>query len=98
MPDTDNPHVALYSLNPPGSLYLTTVFDTKEIIPCVSQNWDSALVAPQFNEGYFRFKDIQYNKNLCMVVDIRKIIFSAKGTKYKVEKVGWTIVPLFHAN
>ena len=60
VPDTSNPIVALYSINPPGRLYLDMGVDTRDIIPCTSFNWDSPLSSPAFNEGYFKFRDVPF--------------------------------------
>jgi len=95
VPDTSNPYVAIYSLNPPGRLYLDLGFDNRDVITCTSYNWDSPLQSPQFNEGYFKFKDVPFQKNTHIIIDVRKIIYSERGNKAKIEKIGWTILPLF---
>ncbi|CAD8177252.1 unnamed protein product [Paramecium octaurelia] len=107
VPDTDHPYVAIYSINPPGRLYLqqqnqqqqqNDINLANEIITCTSYNWESALQSPQFNEGYFKFKDIPFDKNTHLVFDIRRVKFSQRGTKSIVEKVGWTVLPIFTQN
>jgi hypothetical protein len=70
-------------------------FDIRDVIACTSINWDSALNSPQFNEGYFKFKDIPFQKNAHLIIDVRKIVFSERRTKARIEKLGWTIMPLF---
>jgi len=44
--DTSHAHIAVYSLNPPGRLYLDLGFDTKDVITCTSFNWDSPAQSP----------------------------------------------------
>lgn len=56
VPNTDHPYVAIYSINPPGKLYITEqqtqegpTHDpslAQEIITCTSYNWESALQSP----------------------------------------------------
>jgi hypothetical protein len=46
VPDTDHPYLALYSINPPGRLYLEMGADTRDVITCTSFNWDSAVASP----------------------------------------------------
>ena len=43
IPDTSHPFVAIYSINPPGRMYLDQGNDNKDVITCTSYNWDSAL-------------------------------------------------------
>lgn len=84
--DTDHPFVAIYSLNPPAKLYLEDGEVTPDdIVTCTSFNWESALASPQYNEGYFKFKDIPYEKNTHLVIDVRRVIFSQRGNKAQVE-------------
>jgi len=68
------------------------------MVTCTSYNWDSALASPQYNEGYFKFKDIPFDKNTHLIIDVRRVIFSQRGTKATVEKLGWTILPIFTQN
>ena len=44
------------------------------------------------------FKDVEFNKNLCVVVDVRRVRFSDRGDKCLIDNVGWTICPIFTAN
>ena len=60
--------------------------------------WDSPLSSPIYNEGYFRYKDVEFDRNLVIVVDVRKVIFSEKFNKANIEYVGWTVVPVFTTN
>lgn len=58
MADTDHLYVAFYSLNPPGKVYVDTGFDARDIVTSTSFNWESPLISPHFNEGYFKLKDV----------------------------------------
>jgi hypothetical protein len=48
--------------------------------------------------GYFTFKDVRFEKNLTILVDVKKVIFSERGTKSIIENVGWAVCPIFTAN
>ena len=56
--DERHPHVAIYSINPPGRLYLDLGSDVRDVITNTTFNWDSPLKSPAFNENYFKFKDV----------------------------------------
>ena len=43
-----------------------------------SFNWNSPLVSPMFNEGYFNYYDILYYQHLSIIIDIRKVRISEK--------------------
>ena len=43
--------------------------------------WDSPLSSPIYNEGYFRYRDVEFDRNLVIVVDVRKVMFSEKCNK-----------------
>ena len=64
----------------------------------MNYNWDSPLITPQYNEGYFKFKDIKYSKNTVLIIEIYKLTFTNKLQNPKLVKFGFSILPLFTAN
>jgi len=74
--EDEYPLVTLVSLNPPGGYYLNG--DTKELVLNMNYNWDSPLITPQYNEGYFKFRDIKYSKNTVLIIEIYKLTFTNK--------------------
>ncbi|KAL4486755.1 hypothetical protein ABPG72_006587 [Tetrahymena utriculariae] len=97
-PQTDYPIIGLFCLNPPGDLYKNLGAKTDTVILDSAFNWDSPIISPQFNEGYFTFRGIDYSKNLSIIIDCRKVKFSERGDKVVIENVGWTICPIFTPN
>jgi len=54
----------------------------------------SPLSSPQFLEGFVTFKDVAFEKNLVMIVDIKTVTFKNK-TDPIFSNIAWTVVPLF---
>lgn len=107
--DQQHPHVAIYYLNPPHipashkhKVFNEMTLEEQNAALGIQLNsnyqWDSPLESPIFNEGFFTFKDIPFDKSMTIVIDVKKIIFSGRRDKHKVENVGWTIVPVFTPN
>ncbi len=88
------PYVGLYMLNPPGDYY---VYNDEPNVAKLQLNsvldWDGPLMSPRFLDGYMTFKDIPFNKNLHLIIDIRTLNLMKHPPLFS--KVGWTIVPLF---
>lgn len=89
------PYIGVYCMNPPGDLYLENP-DTQKIQLTSLLNWEGPAKSPQWLDGYITFKDIDFNKNLCILIDIRTVNFSKTTPQFT--KVGWTICPIFSAD
>jgi hypothetical protein len=53
----------------------------------------SSVLSPQFLEGFATFKDIKFNRNLVVVIDIRSVSFPKLEPVF--ENIGWAILPVF---
>ena len=97
VPDKSIPYVGLFCLNPPAPLYqdpcaadqvhLNATFDWK----------GSAASSPRFIEGFITFRNIKFDKNLTIIIDIQTVIFKKK-TIPTFKSIGWTILPVFSSN
>jgi hypothetical protein len=85
-------HVALFCLNPPGALYREVVNST-EIQFTTKPDWNSAARTPVFLDGFSVYKNIDFDPNVAMIVDVRSVIF-LRG-KTELRPVGWTVLPVF---
>ena len=45
------------------------------------------MSSPIYNEGFYTYKDIKFDKNLSIIIDCYKIIYSGKGDKRRIEDV-----------
>lgn len=97
VPDKDIPYIGLYCLNPPAALYQTPI--NANLIHLNSNfNWeDSAAASPQFLEGFVTFKDVKFDKNLTIIIDIQTVVFKKK-TIPTFKPIGWTVLPVFSSN
>lgn len=91
-PRADIPYVGVYGLLPPATLY-TDEGDTSKIQLTSLLNWEGPAKSPQFLDGYITFKDLNFEKNLCIIIDIRSVNFSKTTPVFS--KIGWTICPIF---
>mmetsp|Transcript_29187 Transcript_29187/g.26581 ORF Transcript_29187/g.26581 Transcript_29187/m.26581 type:complete len:342 (+) Transcript_29187:3055-4080(+) len=97
------PYVGIYTLNPPDGNYEDPppgLYEENEDDSDVSKvqlnsllDWDGPVLSPRFLDGFNTFKDIKFNKNTHIIVDIRTINLQKYPPKF--EDVGWTIVPIF---
>ena len=87
------PYAGLCCLHPPGSLYQTNV-DSTQISLNSTIDWDSPVSSLKFLEGFVTYKDVKFDKNLCIIVDIKTIKFKNPTTSSIID-VGWTILPVF---
>lgn len=58
-----------------------------------SIDWSSSIRSQRMLDGFIRFPNIEANIRMSVIIDIRSIHF-VKGVA-KIQKVGWTIVPVF---
>ena len=86
------PYGALFMINPPAGLYQNPPDNSKVQLNSLL-NWDGPVSSPQFLEGFFTFKDIKFDKNLHIIVDIKTV--NLTKVPPLVTDVGWTIVPIF---
>jgi hypothetical protein len=91
----NTPCVAIYCRNPEGELY-KNIPKSDEIHLCAAIDWNSPVESPHFNDGFYTYKNIPFEPNMHIIVDIRTVIFNKKNySSYKMKQVGWTIVPIF---
>jgi hypothetical protein len=86
------PHVVLFGLNPPGALYQTTVV-TQDVMFTTRYDWNSSSRTPQFLDGFMTYKNIPFERNLHVLIDVRSVDFSKQ--KPLLQPVGWTFLPVF---
>ena len=53
-------------------------------------------MSPRFLEGFATFKDAKFDRNICIIIDIRTVSFAK--LEPVIEDVGWTILPVFSPN
>lgn len=87
------PYVGLYCLNPPAALYNSG--DRNQVHLNSNFNWESPYCSPQFLEGYVTFRDVKFDKNLTLIIDVRTVTFKKKGQMEIIKPIGWTALPIF---
>lgn len=85
VPNTSLPLIGLYCLNPPAAFYSGN-FDPKSILLNSNFDWDSPLSSPKYNEGFFTWRDLPFNKYLNIIVDVRTVSISERKDKVREEK------------
>ena len=88
-------YTGLYCLNPPGALYEEEIDDSKVQLTSLL-NWEGPAVSPQWVEGFITYKDVPFEKNLHIIIDIRSVNFSRTTPHFS--SIGWTICPVFSAD
>lgn len=91
----DDPHVVIFCLNPPGALYSSTVI-TEDVQFTTKVEWTSSVRTPQYLDGFHTYKNIPFDKNLHLILDVRAVSFAKQ--RPEVLSVGWTILPIFSAD
>mmetsp|Transcript_22582 Transcript_22582/g.19587 ORF Transcript_22582/g.19587 Transcript_22582/m.19587 type:complete len:140 (-) Transcript_22582:547-966(-) len=71
------PYIGLCCLNPPAALY--TGKDTNMIHLYSTFNWESPYSSPQFLDPFVTFRDISFDKNLTLIIDVRTLTFKKKN-------------------
>ena len=92
---SDDPHVVIFCLNPPGALYSSTVI-TEDVLFTTKVEWTSSIKTPQYLDGFHTYKNIMFDKNLHLIIDVRAVSFAKQ--RPEVLTVGWTILPIFSAD
>lgn len=92
---TDDPHVIIFCLNPPGALYSSTVI-TEDVMFTTKVEWNSSIKTPQFLDGFHTYKNILFDRNLHLIIDVRSVNFSKQ--RPEVVSVGWTLLPIFSSD
>lgn len=85
------PVVALISTNPPASLYTQSII-SQDVHVFDKYDWNSFVDTPTFLDGFQTFKNIDFNENLHVIVDIRQVNLDTKDLK----PLAWTIIPVFY--
>ena len=97
VPDSSIPYIGLYCLNPPAALYQHPL-DANLVHLNSNFNWeDSAAQSPQFLEGFVTFRDVRFDKNLTLIIDVQTIAFKKK-TVPVFKPIGWTVLSIFSPN
>jgi hypothetical protein len=89
---TEAPHVILFCLNPPGALYRETVNAT-EVQFTTKIDWNSAMKTPQFLDGFGTFKNVEFDRNASIIIDVRSV--HIVKNKPELRPVGWSVLPIF---
>lgn len=89
------PYTLVYCLNPPGSLYQETII-TQDAQFTTRPDWNSSISTRVFLDGFHTYRNIAYDKNLHVVVEVRKV--NLKSGRATVDCVGWSILPVFGAD
>ena len=92
---TDDAHVIIFCLNPPGALYSSTVI-TEDVQFTTKVEWNSSVRTPQYLDGFHTYKNILFDKNLHLIIDVRAVSFAKQ--RPEVITVGWTLLPIFSAD
>lgn len=98
VPDTRVNYFGLYFLNSttnPAALYQDR-YDSTRVNLNSHYDWNSPTVSPRFLDGFITYKDIPFDKNLTIIIDIRSIVIRKK--KPVIKPVGWTALPIFSAD
>lgn len=56
--------------------------------------WDSPLSSPRYDENYCLIREIEFNKSLCLIFDVREIIFN-KEREIVIKEHGFSVFPVF---
>jgi hypothetical protein len=89
------PYIGIFMLNPPGGLYADPP-DTSKVQLNALMDWNGPLLSPRFTEGYMTFKDINFDKNVHILIEIRTVNLNKYPPQFS--SVGWTIFPIFTAD
>jgi hypothetical protein len=84
VPQTSLPLIGLYCLNPPAAFY-SGKFDPNSILLNSNFDWESPISSPKYNEGFFTWRDLAFDKYLNIIVDVRTVMISER--KDKVNKI-----------
>lgn len=96
--DSKTNYFGLYFLNSttnPAALYQDR-YDSSKINLNSNYDWTSPCVSPRFLDGFVTYKDIEFDKNLTIIIDVRSI--QIKKNKPVIKTVGWTALPVFSAD
>ena len=88
----EDPHIVIFCLNPPGALYSSTVI-TEDVQFTTKVEWNSSIHTPQYLDGFHTYKNISFDKNLHLIIDVRAVSFAKQ--RPEVQNIGWTILPIF---
>jgi hypothetical protein len=91
----DMPFV-IYSLSPPGSYY--QAYRLTDGVQCTKAwDMDSLLRSPHFVDSYNVFKDVRFNPNMLLIVDVREVVYKDLHRDFMLPPacIGWTVLPLF---
>lgn len=70
--DSDVVVTVLTSLNPPASYYQQVPL-TAGVHMTDKYNWNSYQKSPQFRSGFQHFKDVPFNENTVLIIDVRQV-------------------------
>ena len=94
LPNSKSYYFVLYSMNPP-SLFYGDEPEQAGLRVNSFYDWEkSTKNTIFFNEGYVRYGEVEFDPTLSIVVDLRRGKFKDMGPP-EIEKIGWSIVPIF---
>ena len=83
----------LVSLTQSNNLYSDT-FDPLQLKFFGSLDWESPLLSPHFNEGYCLYREVEFDKSLCVVFDIRQFDLT-KEREIIIKEHSFSVFPVF---
>eukprot|EP00941_MAST-03F_sp_MAST-3F-sp1_P005219 g5219.t1 len=89
-------HTAIYCLCPPGAFYQEPKL-TDDVEFLYKPDPDSKQSAPIYLDGFKTFKDIPFDDDMCLLIDVQHIDQGAlRRGKHCMRSVGWTALPIFN--
>jgi hypothetical protein len=85
--------VTLVSLTNTNNLYSDN-YDPLHIKFFSEIDWNSPLSSPKYDESYCLIREMDFDKSLCMIFDIREIIFT-KEREIVIKDHAFTVFPVF---
>ena len=83
----------IYCLSPPAPYYEDPKL-TEEVCFTTKHEWDSPQYSPQFLDGFYAYRDVNYDENLIVIIDIKWV--KEKKGKLTVTDTGWTVLQVFN--
>ena len=84
----------IYCLSPPAPYYEDPKL-TEEVCFTTMHDWDSPQYSPKFLDGFHAYRDVNYDENLIVIIDI-KWVKEKKGKKIVTDNLGWTVLQVFN--
>lgn len=86
-------YITSYTLNPPAVYY--TKEEKQDISVYSNFDWEkSTLKTIFYNEGYVKFKEIEFSPSLCFIIELSTVETPAFSDP-EIKPAAWTILPVF---